>query len=212
MSCYDAMAKDIGAEEYKPCEGQISWEDVEQSAKSASDFVLGVGAVAAGLHDAGRTSKEAGGEITEEQRKTSEMLYNNYQQSSSVQKFSVGLAGMTGMDLIGDAQLNLIPQIASSFGVSVGVVATVAGGALAAGAARVALDTIYDKLEEDAVEDYKAKMAMIRGRLEENLIDTDSSSRKTQQIYNVKKQINAARDLLDELADRCTEKLEENFL
>ena len=48
--------------------------------------------------------------------------------------------------------------------------------------------------------------------LEENLIDTDSSSRKTQQIYNVKKQINAARDLLDELADRCTEKLEENFL
>lgn len=203
---------------------------MEQSAKSASDFVLGVGAVAAGLHDAGRTSKEAGGEITEEQRKTSEMLYNNYQQSSSVQKFSVGLAGMTGMDLIGDAQLNLIPQIASSFGVSVGVVATVAGGALAAGAAiaigrditriqcddygraRVALDTIYDKLEEDAVEDYKAKMAMIRGRLEENLIDTDSSSRKTQQIYNVKKQINAARDLLDELADRCTEKLEENFL
>lgn len=230
MSCYDAMAKDIGAEEYKPCEGQISWEKVEQSAKSASDFVLGAGAVAAGLHDAGRTSKEAGGEITEEQRKTSEMLYNNYQQSSSVQKFSVGLAGMTGMDLIGDAQLNLIPQIASSFGVSVGVVATVAGGALAAGAAiaigrditriqcddygraRVALDTIYDKLEEDAVEDYKAKMAMIRGRLEENLIDTDSSSRKTQQIYNVKKQINAARDLLDELADRCTEKLEENFL
>lgn len=230
MSCYDAMAKDIGAEEYKPCEGQISWEKVEQSAKSASDFVLGAGAVAAGLHDAGRTSKEAGGEITEEQRKTSEMLYNNYQQSSSVQKFSVGLAGMTGMDLIGDAQLNLIPQIASSFGVSVGVVATVAGGALAAGAAiaigrditriqcddygraRVALDTIYDKLEEDAVEDYKAKMAMIRERLEENLIDTDSSSRKTQQIYNVKKQINAARDLLDELADRCTEKLEENFL
>ena len=55
--------------------------------------------------------------------------------SSSVQKFSVGLVGMTGMDLIGDAQLNLIPQIASSFGVSIGVVATVAGGALAAGAA-----------------------------------------------------------------------------
>lgn len=230
MSCYDAMAKDIGAEEYKPCEDQISWEDVEQSAKHASDFILGVGGAAARLHDAGRTSKEAGGEITEEQRKTSEMLYDNYQQSSSVQKFSVGLAGMTGMDLIGDAQLNLIPQIASSFGVSIGVVATVAGGALAAGAAiaigrditriqcddygraRVALDTIYDKLEEDAIEDYKAKMAMIRGRLEENLIDTDSSSRKTQQIYNVKKQINAARDLLDELADRCTEKLEENFL
>ena len=230
MSCYDAMAKDIGAEEYKPCEDQISWENVEQSAKHASDFVLGVGAAAARLHDAGRTSKEAGGEITEEQRKTSEMLCDNYQQSSSVQKFSVGLVGMTGMDLIGDAQLNLIPQIASSFGVSIGVVATVAGGALAAGAAiaigrditriqcddygraRVALDTIYDKLEEDAVEDYKAKMAMIRGRLEENLIDTDSSSRKTQQIYNVKKQINAARDLLDELADRCTEKLEENFL
>lgn len=230
MSCYDAMAKDIGAEEYKPCEDQISWEDVEQSAKRASDFVLGVGAAAARLHDAGRTSKEAGGEITEEQRKTSEMLCDNYQQSSSVQKFSVGLVGMTGMDLIGDAQLNLIPQIASSFGVSIGVVATVAGGALAAGAAvaigrditriqcddygraRVALDTIYDKLEEDAIEDYKAKMAMIRGRLEENLIDTDSSSRKTQQIYNVKKQINAARDLLDELADRCTEKLEENFL
>ena len=230
MSCYDAMAKDIGAEEYKPCEDQFSWEEVEQSAKRASDFVLGVGAAAARLHDAGRTSKEAGGEITEEQRKTSEMLCDNYQQSSSVQKFSVGLVGMTGMDLIGDAKLNLIPQIASSFGVSVGVVATVAGGALAAGAAiaigrditriqcddygraRVALDTIYDKLEEDAVEDYKAKMAMIRGRLEENLIDTDSSSRKTQQIYNVKKQINAARDLLDELADRCTEKLEENFL
>lgn len=230
MSCYDAMAKDIGAEEYKPCEDQISWEEVEQSAKRASDFVLGVGAAAARLHDAGRTSKEAGGEITEEQRKTSEMLCDNYQQSSSVQKFSVGLVGMTGMDLIGDAKLNLIPQIASSFGVSVGVVATVAGGALAAGAAiaigrditriqcddygraRVALDTIYDKLEEDAVEDYKAKMAMIRGRLEENLIDMDSSSRKTQQIYNVKKQINAARDLLDELADRCTEKLEENFL
>lgn len=230
MSCYDAMAKDIGAEEYKPCEDQISWEDVEQSAKHASDFVLGVGAAAARLHDAGRTSKEAGGEITEEQRKTSEMLRDNYQQSSSVQKFSVGLVGMTGMDLIGDAKLNLIPQIASSFGVSIGVVATVAGGALAAGAAvaigrditriqcddygraRVALDTIYDKLEEDAIEDYKAKMAMIRGRLEENLIDTDSSSRKTQQIYNVKKQINAARDLLDELADRCTEKLEENFL
>lgn len=230
MSCYDAMAKDIGAEEYKPCEDQISWEEVEQSAKRASDFVLGVGAAAARLHDAGRTSKEAGGEITEEQRKTSEMLCDNYQQSSSVQKFSVGLVGMTGMDLIGDAKLNLIPQIASSFGVSVGVVATVAGGALAAGAAiaigrditriqcddygraRVALDTIYDKLEEDAVEDYKAKMAMIRGRLEENLIDMDSSSRKTQQIYNVKKQINAARDFLDELADRCTEKLEENFL
>lgn len=230
MSCYDAMAKDIGAEEYKPCEDQISWEEVEQSAKRASDFVLGVGAAAARLHDAGRTSKEAGGEITDEQRKTSEILCDNYQQSSSVQKFSVGLVGMTGMDLIGDAKLNLIPQIASSFGVSVGVVATVAGGALAAGAAiaigrditriqcddygraRVALDTIYDKLEEDAIEDYKAKMAMIRGRLEENLIDTDSSSRKTQQIYNVKKQINAARDLLDELADRCTEKLEENFL
>lgn len=69
MSCYDAMAKDIGAEEYKPCEDQISWENVEQSAKHASDFVLGVGAAAARLHDAGRTSKEAGGEITEEQRK-----------------------------------------------------------------------------------------------------------------------------------------------
>ena len=134
------------------------------------------------------------------------------------------------MDLIGDAQLNLIPQIASSFGVSVGVWQRVAGGALAAGAAiaigrditriqcddygraRVALDTIYDKLEEDAVEDYKAKMAMIRGRLEENLIDTDSSSRKTQQIYNVKSKLMQPEICWTSWQTGCTEKLEENFL
>ena len=78
--------------------------------------------------------------------------------------------------------------------------------------AEVALETYYSERAEAVLEDYKEQMENLRYRLECNLYAVERNNRNAQRKYNAQKQVNAALNLLDDLSDRCAEKLEENFL
>lgn len=287
VSCYDVLAEEGHVKGYIPCGGQIKLEDVEQSAKSANDFIMGFRAPANeaempdsmdGTADDVAGSTEAAMEETEEatdgmdeavdnadegvdetpddevdapysmdeaadgvsgapndaaEAKTprlAEKFYDDFRHSSAVQKLSTFLMSVAGVDLIGDAKLNLLQQLADSFRISPDAAAITAGISLAAGAAvaigrdlervqcddlnraEVALETYYNERAEAVLENYEEQMANLRDRLENNLYAVERDNRNAQRKYNAQKQINAALNLLDELSDRCAEKLEENFL
>lgn len=287
VSCYDVLAEEGRVKGYIPCGGRIKLEDVERSAKSANDFIMGFRAPVNeaempdsmdGTVDDAADSTEAAMEDTEEaaddmdeaaddvdevvdeapddeadapysmdkaadvvseapndaseakEQRFAEKLYNDFQHSSAVQKLSTFLVSVVGVDLIGDAKVNLLPQLAASFGVGQNVAAVAAGISLAAGAAvavgrdlervqcddlnraEVALETYYSERAEAVLEDYKEQMKNLRYRLECNLYAVERNNRNAQRKYNAQKQVNAALNLLDDLSDRCAEKLEENFL
>ena len=159
-----------------------------------------------------------------------EKLYNDFQNSSAVQKLSTFLMSVAGVDLIGDAKLNLLPQLAECFSINQDAAAITAGISIAVGTAvavgrdlervqcddlnraEVALETYYSERAEAVLEDYKEQMENLRYRLECNLYAVERNNRNAQRKYNAQKQVNAALNLLDDLSDRCAEKLEENFL
>ena len=199
-------------------------EVVDEAPDDEADAPYSMDEVADGVSGAPNDASEA------KEQRFAEKLYNDFQHSSAVQKLSTFLVSVVGVDLIGDAKVNLLPQLAASFGVGQNVAAVAAGISLAAGAAvavgrdlervqcddlnraEVALETYYSERAEAVLEDYKEQMENLRYRLECNLYAVERNNRNAQRKYNAQKQVNAALNLLDDLSDRCAEKLEENFL
>ena len=143
--------------------------------------------------------------------------------SSSMRKFAIGLGSMAGMDLLGDATINMIPQIAASFSVSnpvIGIpamVLVVSGGTIAAlrdlsgvqcenlRRANTAIDSIYTALKEEELKRFDKQMARLRDTIQNNLEDLNGDVKKPMKAYNAKAQVDAALELLQTISARSRE-------
>ena len=143
--------------------------------------------------------------------------------ASSSKKFVAGLAGVMGIDLIGDGTINMVAQIAGSLGMAVPVAGAIAVAIVAAGAAsvvmkdlnrmqredfqsaRLTVNSVYDDLKEKALDSYDKYMGKIRDRIEDNLTDLSGDGKKIIVEYNAKIEINNALNLLDTITERNSE-------
>lgn len=135
-------------------------------------------------------------------------------------KFIVGMAGMMGVDLLGDGTINLVSQIAGSFGMAVPIagavaIAAIGGGAMAAAArdlnrmqredyasAALAVGEVYDQIKLDALEKYDRYMERIRARMEDNLDTTHPGGGQLIDVYNAQREITMALELLGDIEQR----------
>lgn len=135
-------------------------------------------------------------------------------------KFMAGMAGMMGVDLLGDGTINLVSQIAGSFGVAVPVAGAVAvtaivGGAIAAAtrdltrmqredytSAVLAVGEVYDQIKLDALEKYDRYMERIRERMEDNLDGARPGGGQLIDLYNAQREITMALELLRNIEER----------
>lgn len=142
--------------------------------------------------------------------------------AKSSKKFVAGMAGMMGIDLIGDGSINMVSQIAASLGVAVPVAGAVAISIIGAGAtsvvmkdlnrmqredfqsARLAVNGIYDGLKIDALKKFDTYMERIRDRIEDNLTELSGDGKKVIVEYNAKVEVNNALNLLDKISERYT--------
>ena len=143
--------------------------------------------------------------------------------ASSSKKFVAGLAGVMGIDLIGDGTINMVSQIAASLGIAAPVAGAIAVAIVAVGAvsvvmkdlnrmqredfqsARLAVNSVYDDLKKKALDSYDTYMGKIRDRIEDNLTDLSGDGKKIIVEYNAKIEINNALNLLDNITRRHTE-------
>lgn len=156
----------------------------------------------------------------EENSETKNEEEMSFKDTTAITKFAIGLGSMTGMDLVGDGTINMIPQIARAFRVSVPVVAVGAVAAVGAGAtiatvsdisrmqfedyrrAKTAVGSIYDTLEENALNKYDEQMERVRQNIENNICDLNGEVKNAVVEYDAKIQINAALNLLHEISGR----------
>lgn len=142
------------------------------------------------------------------------------QGAESSKRFAVGIAGMMGVDLIGDGSINMVSQIAASLGApvaAVGAIAVAIGGVGAATvvlrdinrmqredfmSARLAVSDIYDNMKCDTLEKYDSYMEKIRDRLEDNITELGVGGKKITVEHNAKIAVNNALDILDEISNR----------
>ena len=140
--------------------------------------------------------------------------------AKSSKKFVAGMAGMMGIDLIGDGSINMVSQIAASLGVAAPVAGAVAIAIIGAGAtsvvmkdlnrmqrddfqsARIAVNSIYDDLKIDALKKFDTYMERIKDRIEDNLTELSGDGKKVIVEYNAKVEINNALNLLDKISER----------
>lgn len=140
--------------------------------------------------------------------------------AKSSKKFVAGMAGMMGIDLIGDGSINMVSQIAASLGVAVPVAGVAAIAIIGAGAvsvvmkdlnrmqredfqsARLAVNGVYDDLKIDALRKFDIYMEIIRDRIEDNLTELSGDGKKVIVEYNAKVEINNALNLLDKISER----------
>lgn len=140
--------------------------------------------------------------------------------AKSSKKFVAGMAGMMGIDLIGDGSINMVSQIAASLGVAVPVAGVAAIAIIGAGAvsvvmkdlnrmqredfqsARLAVNGVYDDLKIDALRKFDIYMERIRDRIEDNLTELSGDGKKVIVEYNAKVEINNALNLLDKISER----------
>lgn len=145
--------------------------------------------------------------------------------AESSKKFAVGLAGVMGVDILGDGSLNLISQIAASCGVSLPIagaaaVLIVGAGALSAimndinrmqradfESAKMTVLSIYDNIQREALERFDYFTNEVRDRIEENLADLGGERKNIITIYNAKVEVN---NLLDFLNDITKDYLEQS--
>lgn len=138
-------------------------------------------------------------------------------------KFAVGMAGMMGVDLLGDGTINLVSQIAGSFGVAVPIagavaIAAIGGGAIAAAvrdltrmqredytSAALAVGDVYDQVKQNALEEYDCYMERIRERMEDNLDANHPSRGQLIDVYNAQREIAMAQELLRDIEQRVQE-------
>lgn len=140
--------------------------------------------------------------------------------AKSSKKFVAGMAGMMGIDLIGDGSINMISQIAASLGVAAPVAGAAAIAIIGAGAAsvvmkdlnrmqredfqsaRLAVNGVYDDLKIDALKKFDTYMERLRDRIEDNLTELSGDGKKVIVEYNAKVEINNALNLLDKISER----------
>lgn len=140
--------------------------------------------------------------------------------AKSSKKFVAGMAGMMGIDLIGDGSINMVSQIAASLGVVAPVAGAAAIAIIGAGAAsvvmkdlnrmqredfqsaRLAVNGVYDDLKIDALKKFDTYMERLRDRIEDNLAELSGDGKKVIVEYNAKVEINNALNLLDKISER----------
>ena len=142
--------------------------------------------------------------------------------AKSSKKFVAGMAGMMGIDLIGDGSINMVSQIATSLGVAAPVAGAAAIAIIGAGAAsvvmkdlnrmqredfqsaRLAVNSVYDDLKIDALKKFDTYIDRIRDRIEDNLTELSGDGKKVIIEYNAKVEVNNALNLLDKISERHT--------
>lgn len=142
--------------------------------------------------------------------------------AKSSKKFVAGMAGMMGIDLIGDGSINMVSQIAASLGVAAPVAGAAAIAIIGAGAAsvvmkdlnrmqredfqsaRLAVNGVYDDLKIDALKKFDTYMKRIRDRIEDNLTELSGDGKKVIIEYNAQVEVNNALNLLDKISERHT--------
>lgn len=140
--------------------------------------------------------------------------------AKSSKKFVAGIAGIMGIDLIGDGSINMVSQIAESLGVAAPVAGAAAIAIIGAGAAsvvmkdlnrmqredfqsaRLAVNGVYDDLKIDALKKYDTYMERLRDRIEDNLTELSGDGKKVIVEYNAKVEIYNALNLLDKISER----------
>ena len=140
--------------------------------------------------------------------------------AQSSKQFALGMAGLMGIDMLGDGAVNMVSQIAASLGVAAPVAGAAAIAIIGAGAAsvvmkdlnrmqredfqsaRLAVNGIYDDLKQDALKKYDTYMERIRDRIEDNLVELSGDGKKVIVEHNAKVEINNALDLLDIISDK----------
>lgn len=140
--------------------------------------------------------------------------------AKSSKKFVAGMAGIMGIDLIGDGSINMVSQIAESLGVAAPVAGAAAIAIIGAGAAsvvmkdlnrmqredfqsaRLAVNGVYDDLKIDALKKYDTYMERLRDRIEDNLTKLSGDGKKVIVEYNAKVEIYNALNLLDKISER----------
>lgn len=140
--------------------------------------------------------------------------------AKSSKKFIAGMAGIMGIDLIGDGSINMVSQIAASLGVAAPVAGAAAIAIIGAGAAsvvmkdlnrmqredfqsaRLAVNGVYDDLKLEALDKYDFYMSKVRDRLEDNITELSGDGRKILVEHNAKIAINNALDLLEKFSDK----------
>lgn len=142
------------------------------------------------------------------------------QGAESSKKFAVGMAGLMGLDLLGDGSLNFIAQIAEQVGMAVPVAGVVAAGIIGTGAAvammrdinrmqrndfrseRQVLISIYENLKKDILDRFDSYMAQIRDRIEDNITVLSGDGQKVLVEHNAKIVIYNMLNLLKEMQER----------
>lgn len=142
--------------------------------------------------------------------------------AKSSKKFVAGMAGMMGIDLIGDGSINMVSQIAASLGVAAPVAGAATIAIIGAGAAsvvmkdlnrmqredfqsaRLAVNCVYDDLKIDALRKFDIYMERIRDRIEDNLTELSRDGKKVIVEHNARVEVNNALNLLDKISDRHT--------
>lgn len=140
--------------------------------------------------------------------------------ADSSKKFVAGLAGVMGVDIIGDGSVNLISQLATACSISLpvaGIAAMiiVAGGGISVvqkdinrmqradvESAKLAVCAIYDNIQREALERFDNFTNMVRGRIEDNLVDLSGYRKQIVDIYNAKVNVNNLLDFLDTITNK----------
>lgn len=138
-------------------------------------------------------------------------------------KFAAGMAGIMGVDLLADGTINLVSQIAGSFGLAVPIAGAIAaavigGGALAAvvrdvnqmqredfTSAALAVGEVYDQVKLNALEKYDRYMERIRERMEDNLDANHPGGGQFIDVYNAQREIAMALELLRDI-EQCAQR------
>ena len=138
----------------------------------------------------------------------------------SLKSFAFGLAGIMGIDLIGDGELNLVSQLANQLGIALPTanIATLALISIGTAASVMrdlstmqrnefysALSVIrssFDDVQMNVLKKYDQYMGLIRDRIESNLTEVSGDNRKFSVELNAKFMINYTLDLLEKIQER----------
>lgn len=141
--------------------------------------------------------------------------------AEELKKFSVGLAGVIGVDILGDGKVNLIEQLATSMGVAVPVVTAIAGAITLFGvgraiaqdinrmncedfiSARRAIDGIYDNLKVKSLETFDNCMQQIKDRIAENIRALHGKGKNSIDMLNALIEITNTNVMLETAANRA---------
>ena len=117
--------------------------------------------------------------------------------------FAGTLIGITGLDLVGDGVMNMIPSIGAALGISTVAAGTIAAGIVGVGlavttirdlnqmqlqdmyAGRRVINQIYEKIKTEYINTFDDKMQLLREKMEEHLIERTGQNKKLISKYNL---------------------------